>query len=266
MLTKDFSPEGLSERRLKAVRLRLDGHSIAQVSQWTGLSTPTVSAAWRAFREGGWMAVPLKPRGRKTGQASVLNAAQQARLWDRLGTLPPGLDPGWNRQRLAAELQESDNVSVSPRTIDHWLAAQGLKPAPLALAPLERRRNPAGRWYRQQVRAVAKHVATQGGQLWRGGVAALGATLPRYRLHLHGKRDSLYLCCLSEPPRANDYQAIFQRLLEACPQAPVALLFHGAWFQASPEMREWFNRHPRFTLINMPAGITPTPDATQQKD
>ncbi len=48
-----MSPEALNEQRKKAVRLRLDGHTVAVVSQRTGLSAPTVSAAWKAFREGG---------------------------------------------------------------------------------------------------------------------------------------------------------------------------------------------------------------------
>ncbi len=74
MSAKYLSPEMLNECRLQSVRLRLDGHTVAEVATRTGLSAPTVSAAWKAFREGGWEAVPVRPRGRRAGQAARLDA------------------------------------------------------------------------------------------------------------------------------------------------------------------------------------------------
>jgi sulfate adenylyltransferase subunit 2 len=54
----------LNERRVAAVQLRLSGVSIAETAERSGLSQPTVIAAIKAYREGGWAAVPVAPRGR----------------------------------------------------------------------------------------------------------------------------------------------------------------------------------------------------------
>src|SRR5262249_44996984 len=54
----------LNERRINAVKLRLAGTTVAEAAQQTGLSQPTVIAAVKAYKEGGWPAVPVAPRGR----------------------------------------------------------------------------------------------------------------------------------------------------------------------------------------------------------
>lgn len=251
----------LSERRLEAVRLRLDGHTVAEVGRRTGLSAPTVSAAWKAFREGGWEAVPLKPRGRKVGQANVLEAEQQARLRELLTTLPPPPSPGWTRQLLAEALQTGDAPGVSPRAIDHWLVQQDLKPAPLALEAPTRRRGQPGRWYRQQVAPVQEQVKQANGSAWQGGVRiahpkAQGAPDQlRYQLYLHGKRGALYTRILAAPLLAEDYLQLFERLLDQANGKPVVLVFHGAAFQASPEIQDWLADHPALHLINVPPNL-----------
>ncbi len=61
---REIPIEALNERRRQAVRLRLAGVSPAQSARQTGLSQPTVNAAFKAYRHGGWSAVPVAPRGR----------------------------------------------------------------------------------------------------------------------------------------------------------------------------------------------------------
>ena len=254
MPIKDFSPEVLTKRRLEAVRLRLDGHTVAEAAARTGLSPPTVSAAWKAFREGGWEAVPLRPRGRKTGQTSVLATEQQERLLKQLSTQPSLPSPGWTRQLLADALPKGGDGDASPRAIDHWMTQHDLKPAPLALASLAKRRGQVGRWYRQQVVPSQNQVQKANGMLWQGGVRIARTAPPRYQLYLHGKRGLLHTRVLTASPLAGDYLALFERLLAQAGGKPVALVFHGAWFQAAPEIGEWLERHPLFRLLPWPAG------------
>lgn len=252
----------LNERRLEAVRLRLDGHTVAEVSRRTGLSAPTVSAAWKAFREGGWGAVPVRQRGRRPGQSTALGEREQDVLWQRLAEQPPRPRPGWSSHDLADALATETQREVSPRAIEHWLEAQGLKPLPLALDGLARRRSTAGRWFRQQVQPVLDQVHKVGGAIWEGGVRAaapakaeVGAPR-RYQLYLHGKRGALYTRCLPAPPRAEDYLAMFERLAA---EGPIALLFHGAYFQASPEIQAWLTEHPEMRLVSVPPGVPAKP-------
>jgi sulfate adenylyltransferase subunit 2 len=61
---RNITVEALNERRINAVKLRLNGSSIADAAEQTGLSQPTVIAAVKAYKEGGWNAVPVSPRGR----------------------------------------------------------------------------------------------------------------------------------------------------------------------------------------------------------
>lgn len=263
MSTKHLSPESITERRLEAVRLRLDGVTVAETAARTGLSAPTVSAAWKAFREGGWEAVPVRQRGRRAGQAERLDEAAQAALVALLATLPATPDPGWSSRALAEALAQEGH-RVSPRAIEHWLAAQGLKPAPLALDDLARERSTAGRWFRQQVQPVGEGVRQAGGAVWQGGVRVARPArdaAPRYQLYLHGKRGALYTRVLATPPRADDYLALFERLLEQADGKPLALVFHGAYFRAVPAIHRWLETHPAMRLVVVPparpAGLRP---------
>ncbi|GHE20538.1 helix-turn-helix domain-containing protein [Halomonas urumqiensis] len=265
MATKHLSPEVLNERRKQAVRLRLDGHTVKDACERTGLSAPTVSAAWKAFREGGWKAVPVRQRGRAKGQANVLDARLREALGQQLLCLPPAPLPGWtsraladwlNGEQLNAEwLNEKPDAAVTPRAIEHWWEGAGLKVNPLALDALEKRRNTAGRWYRQQVLPVRESVEREGGAFWQGGVCMVKpcAESPgRVAVYWHGKRGALHLRTFESPPKANDYIAMFERLLDKA-HGPVAVVFHGAAFDKSPEIGEWLERHPSMRLIAVPA-------------
>jgi sulfate adenylyltransferase subunit 2 len=61
---RNVKVEELNQRRLEAVKLRLSGVSLADTARRIGLSQPTVVGALKAYRRGGWGAVPVAPRGR----------------------------------------------------------------------------------------------------------------------------------------------------------------------------------------------------------
>ncbi|MBF7052349.1 helix-turn-helix domain-containing protein [Halomonas sp. KAO] len=240
------------------MRLRLDGQTVAATATQTGLSAPTVSAAWKAFREGGWQAVPVRPRGRKVGQAQRLDGAAQQALCARLAEQPPAPEAAWSSEGVAEALK-ADGHKISPRAIDHWLEAHDLKPSPLLLEGLERHRSVTGRWYRHQAEPVLERVRRADGALWQGGVRvsqpgeALAGEPRRYQLYLHGKRGKLYSRCLAVPPRAEDYLVLFNRLLDQADGKPVVLIFRGAWFDRVQEIGGWLQEHPDFRLLPWPA-------------
>jgi bifunctional enzyme CysN/CysC len=61
---RQISVRALNLRRRRAVELRLAGASISKAAHKTGLSEPTVIAALKAYRRGGWTSVPVGRRGR----------------------------------------------------------------------------------------------------------------------------------------------------------------------------------------------------------
>jgi len=68
---RNVKVEELNKRRIDAVKLRLSGVSIAETAKRIGLSQPTVIGALKAYRQGGWNAVPVAPRGRGVKKRSV---------------------------------------------------------------------------------------------------------------------------------------------------------------------------------------------------
>ena len=249
---KHLSPERLNERRVQAVKLRLDGFTVALVSQQTGLSAPTVSAAWKAFREGGWAAVPVRARGRLKGQANVLNASVRQRLWEVLYSVPDAEQPGWSSAALSALLHDEDGVELTQRAIEHWWESEGLKHEAWPLSALAKRRSQLGRWYRQAVEPLSSGLA-EAGQLWQGGVRRVAHPQRSvYQLYLHGSRGRLWTRCFKRPPLAEDYLAALQALGR---KGPVALVFHGVWFSSSPDLTAWLAQQTMFWLVPVPADI-----------
>ncbi|MGM0855841.1 MAG: hypothetical protein ACQEW0_02010 [Pseudomonadota bacterium] len=240
---------------MQAVKLRLDGLTVARVSQQTGLSAPTVSAAWKAFREGGWAAVPVRPRGRLKGQANVLDDTIQQRLWEALYTPPPAEQPGWSSGDLAALLRNEHGVELTQRAIEHWWESQGLKHEAWPLSALAKQRSQLGRWYRQAVAPLFARLE-EADQRWQGGIRRVARPCqPVYQLYLHGPRGRLWMRCFKRPPVADDYLAAMQALSRQKQESkrPVALVFHGAWLSASPEVTAWLAQHTMFWLVPVPA-------------
>jgi bifunctional enzyme CysN/CysC len=99
---RDIPVEALNERRKEAVRLRLAGATVEQAAKKTGLSAPTVIAAFKAWRAGGWAAVPVAPRGR--GAASAPPARQAVAPRAPLRVVLCG-DAGAGKSTLLARLQ-----------------------------------------------------------------------------------------------------------------------------------------------------------------
>ena len=80
----------LNARRREAVRLRLQGEKLAAVAAATGLSTPTIIGAVKAYRDGGWNAVQVSPRqGRPRRDAEGIPAENQNGLVQAMLAGPP---------------------------------------------------------------------------------------------------------------------------------------------------------------------------------
>jgi sulfate adenylyltransferase subunit 2 len=79
---RNISADELNERRIAAVRLRLEGATIEQAAAQAGLSRPTVISAFKAYRGGGWEAVPVRGRGTRAARTSTVEADGTAATTD----------------------------------------------------------------------------------------------------------------------------------------------------------------------------------------
>ena len=237
---------------MKAVRLRLDGLTVAAVAQQTGLSAPTVSAAWKAFRGGGWAAVPVRERGRHKGQASSVTPTVQQALWRFVHQPPPAGEPGWTSAALAEKAGAEQGASLTQRGIEHWWHDEGLKTQPWPLEAWAGERSPRGRWFRQSVKPVWGRLP-RATQRWQGGVRrVLHQQQAVYQLYFHGPRGRLWMRCFTRPPLADDYLAAFRALAG---HAPAGLIFHGAAMAASPEIQAWLAGQHAFWLLPVPPDL-----------
>lgn len=237
---------------MQAVRRRLDGCTVADTARETGLSAPTVSAAWKAFRDGGWAAVPIQRRGRHKGQATQLDAATRQQLWALLHQAPSGDQPGWSSAAVATEIQSKTGRTISQRGIEHAWQQSGLKIAPWLAAARERPRSPQGRWYHQAVKPIWDQLP-QASQRWAGGARCITHNGSRtYQLYFHGARGRLWMRCFTRPPVANDYLAALQALAG---NTSAGLVFHGAVLDASPAINNWLAGQQHFWLIPAPANL-----------
>src|ERR1035437_868402 len=82
--SRSLTPEILNEKRREAVRLRLAGTPLAEVSRLTGLSAPTIISARKAFLAGGWDAVAVRARGRGVGEGRLISLAQEAAVFGQM--------------------------------------------------------------------------------------------------------------------------------------------------------------------------------------
>jgi len=117
----------MNAQRRRAVQLRMSGNTLADVSKEVGLSTPTIIAAVKAFKVGGWGAVDVKPRGRpRRNEVQQSSTAQaQSALLAHLGENPGEL---WSSNAVHTWLQQEQQLTVSLQTAASYLQSWQLLP------------------------------------------------------------------------------------------------------------------------------------------
>jgi sulfate adenylyltransferase subunit 2 len=252
----------LNARRRQAVALRLEGHTLQQAAQASGLSVPTVVAAHKAWKQGGWDAVDVRPRGRKPeGQRALSQQDEQALVaqwrqaesgvWtlNRACALARTLYPAL--ESLAASQLEPmiarllDRAGLTPQdTWDSWrLVAQG----------------PLAEWQRVELPGLR--------QLAREADAALLAlaerTLqdpPSCQLAAHAARGTAFWRITPAWPTEADWIAFWQGLREEVGR-PVWLLTDNPWLGRRPTLAAWLAEHGgAVRLIHPPAQRSSVPD------
>ena len=124
MNTGTKSTIALNERRRLAVKLRLEGRKLKDISDLVDLSSPTIIAAHKQFLKGGWEAVDVKQRGRPAGEQTAPAAALEeliASAFDK----PANSNSPWTLAMLN-ELATSLGIQSASRTIGTYIEKRGL--------------------------------------------------------------------------------------------------------------------------------------------
>lgn len=124
--------EQLNSLRIQAVKLRLAGNTLKTISAATGLSSPTIIAAHKAWQNGGWNAVPIRERGRKTGEGRMLSAEQELEVYQTLVTSTPQAHQLpyllWQLDAMRALIHQQYQITLPDRTAT--LAVECRTPGP----------------------------------------------------------------------------------------------------------------------------------------
>ena len=111
----------LNLRRRRAVQLRVDGRSLAQIRAETGLSVPTIIKACQAFTAGGWAAIDVGARGRPKGDGRVLSLQQEEALRAAALSQPPEKagSPSllWDANAVQALAAQRFGAQLQPRAL-----------------------------------------------------------------------------------------------------------------------------------------------------
>lgn len=163
----------LNERRRRAVMLRLSGMTLDEVSALCELNKNTVIGVMKAYREGGWEAVPVQEhRGPERGSGCLLSEQQQEAIRtlivehtpDELG-LPFAL---WSRPAVAALIERETGKRLIVRTVGKYLKRWGYTPQKPLNKAYEQDPAAVQRWLDEEYPSIARRTADEGGEIYWG--------------------------------------------------------------------------------------------------
>ena len=241
----------LNAQRRRAVQLRVDGHSLTKVREETGLSVPTIIAAFRAFTEGGWHAVDVGTRGRPQGAGRALTPAQESALAllalygsPEAAGLPASL---WSADAVAQCAQARFGVALHPRAVARCLARWGL--TLVALRDAAERTAAGQAWLAAQARGTGAARTWWCGGLPAPAAAASGSA--RGLLVAVDARGQIAWLPTASLSLQDAYIDFLARLLAQTPQ-PVAAWLHGLALARAAQLNDWIATQPRLQVLACP--------------
>ncbi|MFI9653079.1 helix-turn-helix domain-containing protein, partial [Guyparkeria halopsychrophila] len=242
--------QAVNRRRREAVRLRLDGLTVAQAAERAGVSAPTVTAAFAAFKRGGWPAVDVGRRGRPRKAESQAGPD----IGDDMGAAMQAVfraSPGrcWDVEQLAEAIESRIGSRPDARSIRRHLADWGLVPRRGAMP-----RGKTGPIGKCLVWASTHDAAVLESRL--RNVPGEAPMAGGYQLTAQDARGRLWFALYAEPPRAQDYVAFWQTVAERI-GAPLAIVTRGIAVQSSALQQALHPHRGRLRVVARPRSTRP---------
>ena len=247
--------------RRQAVELRLAGKTLAQTRQAVELSAPTIIAAVKAYRAGGWDAVAVGPRGRPRSDANAddQNTIKQSLIHAAtLRPIHPRISHDHSGNPLAATLWSTEavekwmqgrSISVSRSTLLVWLRKWSLQPQS-RYKTLHQRADQihsrhAAEWISEHERFARRARRRRAPVFW---VACRPINDKRYQLFAHDLRGHAFWCLTAGPPNAQHYQQFLQALSDQHSNG-VSLVLAGAHLARDKVLAAWVDNSATDLLI-----------------
>ncbi|MVV47031.1 sulfate adenylyltransferase subunit CysD [Pseudomonas sp. PB120] len=248
----------INKLRLRAVQLRIGGSTLKAINQDTGLSSPTIISAYKAWQAGGWSAVPVRERGRKQGEGRSLSAEQEQNIYLLLVSTPPERHQLpfllWQLEAMQALVKRLHGIDLPERTAAHYLQRWQLN----AERPAKRVANASlavQRWYRSTYRDILEQSRAQNGEIhWIDDYGARNdqGKLSYGVLRAVSNRGKVLWLPYEDGLRAPHLEAFFDRLYRSADRKVFALLSGMHWQRAATFITWAGERAERLHLFHLP--------------
>ena len=210
----------LNDQRRRAVQLRLAGSTLAEVRKDVGLSNPTIIAAVKAFKEGGWAAVEVNPRGRprRQGKNNTSPVPPQQALLQAMHNDSTEL---WNTSRVQQWLQNTQQKTLSVQTAANYLHTWQLLPSNLLRQFTESKSTAATTWMAGEYKDFKNSAKSERNTVLWFGVQAVENNATH--LYVHTLRGRCLWYCVSGKASSSDFKQFFTLLCNAYPKG-IALI------------------------------------------
>lgn len=125
------STDELNRRRRLAVELRRGGCSVREAARRSGLSPPTVIAAYRAYESGGEAAVDVQRKGSSVGVGAKLTAAEEDEIQRVFRSDPPAVlrRSLWSAELAHTWISRELGLPLARRSLTRYLRRWGFAPS-----------------------------------------------------------------------------------------------------------------------------------------
>ena len=260
MNTDSNSATTLNEKRRLAVKLRLQGHKLKEISELVELSFPTIIAAHKQFLSGGWDAVKVNPRGRPSGE-SLASEETLDRLKSEAFRTPASSDSVWTFSRLAEiakDQAKNTGSDTSARSVGRYIEKWGL-----GAANLYKKCKSDGihnDWLNTRYKSMTASARQNNTSIYWAGLGTCDRhdltsdhSTPVQQKYLYAHTTRGQYCWL-----AGDYESDVQQFIDFFSRLSkhnncrLLVIWRGFDPDAQPALKEWLNQSPDIRICLYP--------------
>lgn len=257
---KKLSVQEINPLRIQAVKLRLEGKTLKEISVLTGLSTPTIISAHKAWQEGGWNAVLVRERGRKPGEGRTLSAMQEQDIYVQLVSSQPEDHELpfllWQLDAMQQLILQRQKIELPERTTAQYLQRWNLN----ADRPVKRMKQASPnvqRWYASTYLDIYEQAKKESASIvWIDDFGAHNNCPGRLRhgiLRAVNNRGKVHWQPYEGSLRASHLEDFFDRLEKSSDCKIFALLPAMQWQRAATFSSLSSDRRDNLRLFHLPA-------------